>query len=157
MPSPQAEWEKRMAERDRKAEERKKEHKTMLRTICMMLSRHKIKKVVISYDGQGDNGCVDDVKFFDDKLPLNNDAINNLELTRYTRKGYNWKLQQEEEVECSAISKLEDIAHEYLPSGWEINEGSYGEFVIHVEDGEMEHEHNIRVESIETESETYEI
>ena len=161
MPSPQAEWENRIAERYRKAEERKKEHKTMLRTICMMLSRHKIKKVVISYDGQGDSGCVDEVKLFDE----NDKAINERDievrdeygLSRYTRKQWDWKLQQEVEVDCSALSKLEDIAYEYLPSGWEINEGSYGEFVIHVEEGEMEHEHSIRVESIETESQTHEI
>ena len=161
------EWERRMAERDREAKERKKENKKTLRTICMMLSRHRIKKVVISYDGQGDSGCIGDIHLFDDKLPLNDDAINNLELTKYTRKEYNWKLQQgagscqrtfqEEEVECSVISKLEDIAYDYLPCGWEINEGSYGELVIHVEDGVIEHEHNTRVESIETESQTHEI
>ncbi len=86
-----------------------------------------IATVVVEYDGSGDSGEVTSVA------------------------AYNTK---EEEVDLGrALTDLvSDFVYEYLPGGWEINEGSFGTCTIDVPNKKAHFEHSQRIESIEESS-----
>lgn len=80
-------------------------------------------QVVIEYDGEGDSGCIGDIRIYE----------NNAETPSYV-------------LEYSSVlgQMLEEFAHLILPMGWEINDGSYGEIEINVASEEIHVDHHAR-------------
>jgi hypothetical protein len=86
-----------------------------------------ITRVWAEYDGSGDDGQIDRPTFFRDE-----DAIL---------------------LPVVVTESARDMLYNYLEAhypGWEINEGSSGEFTWTMEDDRMHLTHHMRIESIET-------
>lgn len=86
-------------------------------------------RVLISYAGSGDEGYIDGVS-------LRDATGETIEPAQEVRSGF----------ESWAYDVLEN-SH----GGWEINEGSFGEFEIDVATAKVKHVHNNRYESYDTE------
>lgn len=88
-----------------------------IRTNATLLAHQGYKLVVFVYDGMGDNGCVEYVT-----------------------------VQPGPGSDHPLINDMYDAVYTLLPDGWEINDGSYGEFVVNCETGECYADHNWRIE-----------
>lgn len=87
-----------------------------LRDVCSQLETLGIQTVVVAYDGCGDSGCVEEVRFTPEDIQVGK-AITTL---------------------------IEDASYAFLPGGWEINDGSFGELAIDVAQRVITHEYNER-------------
>lgn len=104
---------------------------TDLTKVCKTLVRLGVKTVTIEYDGCGDSGCIEHISFDPERA-----ASPRL-------------------VKISG--RIEHAAYQFLPDGWELNAGSYGEITIDVKSGKMHREHSWRVESFETDEEDFDL
>ena len=96
-------------------------------TLCAQLRKLRVQTVFAEYDGEGDDGQVGNPNFGSVKVP------GGLELA------------------------VQDLFYEVLEAyyaGWEINEGSFGEFVWNVQADSIQLVHNMRFESVTTEAQT---
>jgi hypothetical protein len=102
---------------------REHERQTALQTLsaaCPALVESGIDRVVITYDGCGDSGCIESVTAF-----AGEDAVD---------------LEQE-------LSKRLNVAAELvLPLGWAYEAGSFGELILQVRDRRLVRKHNWRIE-----------
>lgn len=89
-----------------------------------------INTLIISYDGCNDSGAVESITAFDTD---------------------NREVQLPKDLD----DELTELAEMLLPSGWEINEGAYGQLTLDVPERELLREHNWRVEATEFEAETW--
>lgn len=94
--------------------QRRREAKRVFRASMDLLQRLGIQQVIIRYDGSGDAGAVEEV-VFDPKPPAG--------------------------IPAGLSEHLADTALEYLPGGWEDNEGSYGELELDVAERRLRRSH----------------
>ena len=83
-----------------------------------------VETVTAEYDGYGDSGQINDSDFGSSKVPP------------------------------SSASAVQDLFYDLLEehyAGWEINEGSFGQFVWDVKADSINLVHNMRIEETETE------
>jgi hypothetical protein len=136
-----------------KSNERRRKSKEALKDTCAVLFEAGITRVEIGYDGYGDSGGIEQVSFFKDKKLLKSTEVDSLGLPSSTTQQSTYDKEKEEyqykDVECTVGSKIEECAYEFLPCGWEINEGSFGDLVINTEKAKATLMHNTRVESSE--------
>ncbi|MDP3858930.1 MAG: hypothetical protein Q8Q73_14335 [Stagnimonas sp.] len=88
------------------------------------LSTLGISDVQADYDGVGDSGQIEDIRYLDASEP-----------GRFIP------------VDTSTGRRVEDLLYALLNlrhGGWENNEGAYGSFRWHLADGTLEHDHNAR-------------
>ncbi len=88
-----------------------------------------IAKVEINYDGQGDEGYINDIDVHD---------INNI------------TLDQKNEPIKTLVKQLDGFGYDLLEQhhpGWEINEGAFGTITIDVVAGKISSNYNERYES----------
>ena len=95
-----------------------------LRTQLQQLS---VKTVTAEYDGEGDNGQIEDPNF--------------------------GSVEVSDNLKNAAQDLFYDLLEDHY-AGWEINEGSFGEFVWNVMADTIQLIHNNRYESVETEERT---
>ena len=100
--------------------------KEELKEICAALFKVGVTRVEVIYDGYGDSGSIEQVSFFKGK-----------------------KILTSKDVEYTIESKIEECAYDFLPGGFEINEGSFGDLIINTEKAKATLRHNTRVESSE--------
>lgn len=113
------------------AEER--EHASgKLAQVCDRLAGLHVGTVEIEYDGYGDSGAVESV-------------------TAYGAENQGIKLP------CELRNELVQVAEILLPSGWENNDGAFGQFNLDVAKRRLTRQHNWRVESTEYEEEEWEV
>jgi hypothetical protein len=95
------------------------------KAICLELQGLGVTSVAIAYDGYGDSGAIEKIQAF----------------------------QDDQEVDCpeSISQQLEELAETWLPGGWDINEGAYGELILDVAVQVLTRAHNWRIESTEYE------
>jgi hypothetical protein len=86
--------------------------------ILPVLAKAGVAKVVAEYSGYGDSGAIDGISYLD-----SND--NHVALTG----------------EAACLTGLEDALYEYLPAGFEINDGGQGTLTVHVKEGRVELDH----------------
>ena len=86
-----------------------------------------VKTVTAEYDGEGDSGQVEDPDF--GSVVVSGDLKN------------------------AALDLFYEVLEAYY-AGWEINEGSFGEFVWNVMDDTIQLVHNTRLTEFETEKQT---
>jgi len=96
---------------------------TALREVCSKLDTLAIPKVDVYYDGSGDAGCVETVHFYDSKEVLIDTPDDQLE---------------------AVSEQIEMALYRFLPCGWDINEGSFGNFILDVPDRKLRLEHSTR-------------
>ena len=112
-----------MARIDRQQAQQEGEGRDAIAVTCDQLAELGITQVRISYDGCGDSGAVETVTAF----------------------------QGEDEVDLPKVMEetLAEAAEKLLPSGWEINDGSFGELALDVAQRKLTREHNWRVSETE--------
>lgn len=131
------------------------------------LSAHNISRVEIDFDGSGDSGNMEEPVFFRG-IGANQVQVapSDIEHTRVEgaliSSECTWDPKKKlwiHKTETPTISELvESICYDLLESnhgGWEINEGSFGKFVLAVKESQIALEYNERVESVEEHHETY--
>lgn len=102
--------------------------KTELRrnNVMTLLTMAGVNRIELGYDGSGDSGNVNDPEFFDKEGGAVKHGL------------------------ADIADILIDLAYAELPGGWEINEGSYGTLRFDLNKRTYEHEHNERIETVET-------
>jgi hypothetical protein len=88
------------------------------RRLRQRLSRLGVTRVTATFDGYGDSGQIEDLTAEPDNVAID-DGLR---------------------------SELEDFLLDQLPGGWEINEGSYGDFTVDVASGTVEADASWRTE-----------
>jgi len=105
-----------------------------------------IATIVITFDGYGDSGQIEDIEVREpDGIDLNRIRIRLTVL--------DWRTEAPEEREVSLHESVEDLAYGYLKQthdGWENNEGGYGEFTFDVASRTISLDYNERYEAVET-------
>ena len=124
-----------------------------------------LTRIEVDFNGSGDSGQVDEVRYFKGKKePKDLETIKRTlvqqakinDSTTYCEIKKEWVTT----TKCPTIEELvEQICYDLLSAnhaGWEINEGSFGEFVFSFgNSNEIDLTFNQRVESVETTEETY--
>ena len=125
-------------EREHAAREKEKATRPLFRRMCELLLAKNVCKVVAHYDGSGDSGCINDVDYLDAE-----DSVIEADLsfahpymtllpgfkTHKSTTNADGKWCQEE-VDGTVNDFIEDFVYDRLPGGWEINEGSFGQFEL---------------------------
>jgi hypothetical protein len=94
--------------------------KARLKTeIILRLKHWGVSKVRAEYSGYGDSGCIDGIAYFDAHDQPVNTAL----------------------VQPASAPAIEDVLYEFLPAGFEINDGSQGTLTIDVTAGTVALEH----------------
>jgi Family of unknown function (DUF6878) len=109
-----------------------KKGKAYLLGLVPVLKAADVEQLVVHYDGEGDSGQIEEasiiVKGSADKVPLSSIPA----------------LADENAIQDAVYGVLEE-----KHAGWEINEGSFGDVVLHVADSRIVIEHNHRIETSE--------
>ena len=142
-------------------EEKKCKNRESLKEACSMLFNAGITLVEVHYDGYGDSGEIEYVLFFKGDKQLEEDEVTSLGLPTSTIEEYNHSHKEGESryktVECTLLQKVEDCAYDFLPGGWEINEGSFGDLKINTEKAKATLEHNYRIQETEYSEEEFDL
>lgn len=105
----------------------------VLRKVCPELFMRGVAQVVAHYDGEGDSGNIDTI------------YANNID-GHYMQ----WPPDTKELRDA-----LEEAIWEFIPGGFEINDGSFGDITIKIQTNEILREHNERVVEINAYSKTF--
>lgn len=103
-----------------------------------------IDRVIVSFDGYGDSGQIENVELHGAVATLPNRAI--------VLAFASWEREEPDRRELSLAAAIEELAYDCLGdqhAGWEINEGSYGEFTFDVAARTILLDFNYRIESTE--------
>ncbi len=111
------------AEYEAKRSAEQKEAEKQIRKVCEVLEGLGVKTVTVHYDGEGDDGSIEDVDFEPEPAAGIPNGIDDV---------------------------IRDAAYDFLPDGWENNEGSFGTLEIDVGERKVHRDHSWRV--VETES-----
>lgn len=144
---------------------RQEASKAALKDMCPTLLEAGITKATVRYDGYGDSGTIEDVMFFKGDEEVPEDEMGSLGLPMSTRKirvyANPFKGNDGEETKtqtyCPLIEQLTEYAYDFLPGGWEINEGSFGDLQIDTKLCTVVCEHNHRIETSEYQEESFEL
>ena len=147
-------------------DERKQKAKDSLKEICAILFNAGITLVEVHYDGYGDSGQIEYVSLFKgdkEKHLVKDEEVASLGLPTSTIQEYNYNAKSNSPdpryitKECTLVTKIEDCAYDFLPGGWEINEGSFGDLKINTETAKATLEHNYRIQETEYSEEEFDL
>jgi hypothetical protein len=118
----------------RQTETRRQEAVTQLKAACSPLAAIGIRQITWEYDGAGDSG------------DMSGRYITNVH-GQCTKKDYAAAIKglDQELQKQLALEELEKAVWELLPSGFEINEGSYGEVILDTSTQVISVQHNERI------------
>ena len=116
--------ERLMAEYRRQEESRLETAKARLKNeVIPRLKKWSVAKVKVEYSGYGDSGCINHIAYLDAlDQPVNMDM-----------------------VRSASDPEIERVLYEFLPDGFEINDGGQGDVTIDVAAGtvQIEHQENV--------------
>jgi hypothetical protein len=124
-----------MARIYRERAEAKKRSVARLKARCAPLARIGIQYIVWTYDGSGDSGDIENQSIYD---------TNNNEVSEEAFFNLVAQLPENEQPLFTGERKMLDDVYELLPSGYENNDGGYGEVHLDVEIKKVRVEHNQR-------------
>jgi len=141
-----------------------------IKTCCPLLSSYGVQMLRFEYDGSGDSGDMHSMLAM--VTPSPDDAGRVLQVStlpdqslieQYTRpKNVSWEtfIQQRANeknpvITAAMCERITDEMFSLLPSGWEINDGSYGVVTLNIATGQIAIEHNERYTEVRTENFTY--
>ena len=87
--------------------------------ILPALAQHRVANVEAAYSGYGDSGAIDGVQYSD-------------------KSGV---LVEREKIPATLTEQLENTLYEFLPAGFEINDGGQGTLTLDVQDGRITLQH----------------
>lgn len=124
-----------MAEYNAKMQARKAATAARLKeSILPALAKAGVAKVVAEYSGYGDSGAIDGISYLDSddkRVTLTGDA--------------------------ACVTGLEDALYEYLPAGFEIDDGGRGTLTVFVKDGKVALDHNENYTDVRSSYEEFEL
>jgi hypothetical protein len=107
-----------------------------------------IAKATVEYAGSGDSGQIEGVSF-DYRERNGIDAMKDAVTVKVTEVSSRWEdgkfEQKKEEVEKELSAAIEDLCYDLLESkhpGWEINDGSSGQFTFDTKTGNIDLAHD---------------
>lgn len=115
-----------------------------------------VKRVDIRFDGSGDSGQIEEIVY----SPAQGKGFGTSEVPDTKREFTDWSQGEPRKVARNHTHDelVEEACYGILFSehpGWEINEGSYGDFVIDVASDKISLNFNQRIESVESYDEEY--
>ena len=116
---------------EKRREQERQRALVTLTEVCPQLSRLGADRVVMTYDGYGDSGCVESVKAYSDEHDV--------------------------ELDTTVLEQLTTVAEQLLPLGWENDGGAFGELILQVAERRLVREHNWRIESCEYSEEEWQL
>jgi len=125
-------------------------------TILTAMRDQQIKKVVVSYSGYGDSGCIDSIHAGrdDEAEAVNLSAIAVVVVaTSSLFVDGSWRENKCEKT-MTFHEALEEFAYDWLEAnhgGWENNDGADGEFIFDLEEGRVFITHNSHYTETDTE------
>ena len=129
------------ADYERQQQEQRDKAAEGLKGLCDPLAALGVASVVGKYDGYGDSGNFESVEAFAEPADRDDDF----------RGGDEIKLSPE------LTEQLKTHLFDFLPAGFEINEGSFGDLVLDVAERKVYLEHNQRVESSEYSEQSFDL
>lgn len=142
-------------EYQKEKEKQMSEYTKNCRLVFDYLNKRKIKQIKVTFDGAGDSGQMDNFEtepdskgeIFEEQVPFSSISC-----------GTEWDEKKKQFVqvanrEGTLKELLEEIAYDKLGqdhSGWEINSGSFGEFVFHIKERKLTLQFNERIEEVNT-------
>lgn len=124
-----------LARMHRERDEAQKRSADRLKALCDPLARIGIQYIVWTYDGSGDSGDIEDQSIYD---------TNNNEVSEEAFFNLVAQLPENEQPLFIGEHKMRDDVYELLPSGYENNDGGFGEVHLDVENKKIRVEHNQR-------------
>jgi hypothetical protein len=114
--------------------------------VCQKLINVGITNVDADYDGYGDDGQLEQLRFSKGDAEIERGTIDNHRLPRKPKKeGYHYPDDLTEDV--GLYEAVEDIFYDYLElkfAGWENNEGAFGKFVWELATDKLRLDHSER-------------
>lgn len=125
-----------------------------LRRVLPILRQHRINTVTVYFNGEGDNGAIEDVAYEPCENPevLKALPIEHISTSSYFEEGQ-WRRTTTPE-QSTLNEAIDALTNDYLEEtgvDWYNNDGGYGELVIDVREGTVSLEVNVRVTSSTTE------
>ena len=142
-------WEEQRRKRDELTAEALEMNRAAL---FVALSAASITEIIVEFDGEGDSGQIDHVQASDANGTV---GLPNERIAVASAPWDGDELARSDETLGEAI---ETVCYALLSAncgGWEINEGSYGMFVLDVAERTIELTHNERYVSVETSEHTF--
>lgn len=131
------------------------EHTTDLKDILFdILKEKKVKEFTVSFDGSGDSGQIEDISLSDKILNAPVDGIKVSAGIQYSG-GTATQLYEEAKYIRDVIDGVCYKVLEQVCGGWEINEGSYGEFKFDVKNRTVTLDFNERVMDVNSSEYTF--
>lgn len=124
-----------LARMHRESAEAQKRSADRLKALCDPLARIGIQYIVWCYDGSCDSGDIEDQSIYD----TNNNKVSDEEFFNLVAQ-----LPENEQPLFTGEHKMLNDVYELLPSGYENNDGGYGEVHLDVENKKVRVEHNQR-------------
>jgi hypothetical protein len=131
-----------------------------LKQLCPLLDAIGVTRVEARYDGSGDSGDFDDIVFiFTDRI-----ALQDMDARDIEPRGSRMYLDEFRRTHTTAdpaiftaaqLTTFVDTLWEFLPGGWEINEGSYGEITVDTRTTKVTLDHNERIVEINSSHEEW--
>lgn len=117
-----------------------------LRHVLPVLGRNGVQRVMVSFDGYGDDGSISDVSY-DAAGAFDGRAVNVVRETVTTRFENGRWVRERARMEGSVNEAIEDLTYDYLEEtgiDWYNNDGGFGELVIDVENRTVALDVNVR-------------
>ena len=121
-------------------------HAANKRIVFDALEAAGITRVLVQFDGSGDSGQIEEID------AVSGDQPRDLPAGKVVIGCATWGTGDVRHEECSVRDAVETLAYAFLEethSGWEINEGAYGEFTFEVADRSITLDYNERIETSE--------
>lgn len=109
-----------------------------------LLEPTKVKKFTVSFDGNGDSGQIEDISLDKNILEMKVEGVKVPNGIRYSPNGSE-QLWEDANTLNDVIDSICYESLEKVCGGWEINEGSYGEFTFDVKNRKVRLGFNERV------------
>lgn len=137
-----------------------------IKNFCKLLSAYNVTQITANYDGSGDSGDFDGITVRQlptpaqiDRAAANTSNPGGLTLEATTTSWSTFKRQLSSDpnglITAKHLENFEEALFDLLPSGWEIDSGSYGEIHVTIADETIQVEHNERIEEVRSETFNY--
>ena len=117
---------------------RETSHMDNLRRVLTVLRENHVTRVIVSFDGSGDDGSIDSTTYEPDGFQAANIAVTLIK-ANYQLENDEW-ITTFEESEANLEQAIEDIVYDYLGTtnvDWVNGDGGFGECIISVDRGSV--------------------
>lgn len=126
-----------------------------------LMKEHGITTITVNFNGEGDDGQIEDI-YVDDKVNEHNDflgkQLEGVRISNGLRGGPNGPEVIWREGPCDVRTLLESVCYSVLEQeygGWENNDGAYGTFVFDGDKRKVALEMNTRYTEVNTENKVF--